>query len=91
MPWRWKRTLPETERLALEEWLRQGLQPVTPDPEFVAATEARLRDPRYVQVTTLTMPPSLQEVWPVLLSLSGSFLALAALITWLFWRRRRTA
>lgn len=90
MPWG-KRFLPEVERQALEEWLRQGLQPVAPDPEFVSATGERLREPRAVQVTPLVMPLSLREMWPVLLSLSGSLLLLGAVVVWLVWRRSRSA
>ena len=81
-----QRTLSVEELHSLEEWLREGLVPVSPDPQFVGRTQSWLQDPRAVQVP-MKAPVTLgQSLW-LTASLSGALMALAMVVVWLFWRR----
>lgn len=81
-------SLTTEEMRSLEDWLRQGLVPVSPDPQFVDHIYARLQDPRAVQVPWKS-PTTLRQSFLVVASLSGALFALALLVGWIFWRRRR--
>jgi len=79
-------SLSPEEVQTLEEWLRERLVPVSPDPQFVGRTQSRLQDPRAVQVP-MKAPASLRQSLVAITSLSGALLALALVISWMFWRR----
>ncbi|HEY57813.1 MAG TPA: hypothetical protein G4O04_04655 [Anaerolineae bacterium] len=76
------------EMRSLEDWLRQDLVPVSPDPQFVGRTYTRLQNPRAVQVPWKS-PATMRQGLLVVASLSGALFALALVVGWVFWRRRR--